>query len=71
MILKMDVQIAALTDTYHPVASTDLALPFPAPGLMAHLLQTWAWGVRLGVGGETQRPDVVFNSAGLVQPQPS
>lgn len=47
----MDFQIAALTDTYHPVASTDPALPFPAPGQKAHLLQTWAWGLRLWAGG--------------------
>lgn len=52
-------------DTYHLVASTDPALPFPAPRQKAHLLQTWAWGLRLSLrlGGETQRSDVVYNSA--------
>lgn len=47
MYCFMYFQTAALTDTYHLVASTDPALPFPAPGQMAHLLQTWAWGLRL------------------------
>lgn len=69
----MDFQTAALTDTYHLVASTDPALPFLAPGQRARLLQTWAWGLRWGVGGggETQRSDIVFNSAVLAKPHTS